>query len=456
VAAQPDAPSLVLARSLSGIGTHPLSQRIGRSRLLHPAVAVGRVMVMRSMSLGLNAVTGILTAAELGPGGRGEQAALLIGPQVLAAFATMGLHASLIYNVNADAEHERDYVGTNILLTLAISLVASAIGWWIEPLWLANYSGTDIRFGRILILTTPFIMVSYTLIASFEARRQFVRASQPPNIIALGALIGLLGLIVCGRLTPVTAAAAYAVPSVVVFFFLFVQILREVRPRFALNPILAGRLLRRGLSFYGIDFVGATSAYLDQMVIAATLTPWALGLYAVAFNIARLSSVIGISAARVLFPNVAGKPTGAIVEQVARRFCMFIPLQMVAAFGLGLICPYLLRWFYGPEFEPAAGVLRLLVVVLLISACVGLIYQTYAGSGRASIITVIEACGITLALGAMLLLAPSLGLPGVALALLLGGLLRLSLALAGLPFILHVPLAQLVRDARALIGGGPR
>ena len=446
----------MLIRLLGGIAVHPLSERINRSRLLRPAAAVVQVITMRSLSLGLNAVTGILTATELGPSGRGEQAALLVGPQVLAAFATLGLHGSLIYNINADPEHEREYVGINILLTLAISLIACAVGWWIEPVWLSNYSGTVIRFGRILLLLTPFIMLSYTLIATLQVRQQFVRASMPPNIIALCTLSGLLGLIFCRRLTPMTAAACYAAPSVVVFCFLLGLILREVRPRFGLNPLLAGRLLSKGISFYGIDFVGATSAYLDQMVIAATLAPAALGLYAVASNVARMSSVIGVSAAQVLFPNVAAKPTGAIIEQVSRMICMFIPLQLAAVCALGVACPYLLRWFYGPEFAQAAGVLRVLAVVMLVSSSLGLVYQAYGGSGRAAVVTVIELCGIPLVLGAMLLLAPRFGLLGVGFALLFGGLLRLALALAGLPLILGVPVGHLVRDARAMVGGGPR
>ena len=96
--------------------------------------AIAHVMGIRVVALAGNVCSGLITATCLGPDGRGEQAAMLIGPTVLAAVCTLGLHASLIYNLRSDPKHGPVFFGSAMILTLASGLAAAVIGFLMMPM----------------------------------------------------------------------------------------------------------------------------------------------------------------------------------------------------------------------------------------------------------------------------------------------------------------------------------
>ena len=187
-------------------------------------MAIAQVTMLRSVSIAVNICTGLLTAALLGPQGRGELAALIVAPQILAGLATLGLHGSLIYNVKADPENERQYISINLLLTFCVGLVAMVVGWFLEPLWLTKYSSNIIELGRAFLVVTPLISASSTFTAVLEARARFVAANQSAYLQSVCTLVVLGLLIALKHLTPATAAAAYLGPSVLVFAYLAVLV----------------------------------------------------------------------------------------------------------------------------------------------------------------------------------------------------------------------------------------
>ena len=63
--------------------------------------SVVQVMAVRAIVLATNLLTGMISAAMLGPQGRGVQAALMVGPQFVGPISELGLHASVIYNSKA-------------------------------------------------------------------------------------------------------------------------------------------------------------------------------------------------------------------------------------------------------------------------------------------------------------------------------------------------------------------
>ena len=100
-------------------------------------------MLFRAMTLVVNLGTGVLAAKYLGPDGRGELAALLVGPQFVGAVAMFGLPMAYIYNSKADPKNRRYYLGCALLLGLPLCLAAVAIGYTIMPIWLAGHDAAQ-------------------------------------------------------------------------------------------------------------------------------------------------------------------------------------------------------------------------------------------------------------------------------------------------------------------------
>jgi enterobacterial common antigen flippase len=408
------------------------------------AAAIAQVMALRALALAVNIGTSLLTAAVLGPGGRGEQAALVLAPSFLGGLASLGLHGSLIYHLKADPARERDLLGTGILLALAAGGLAMLAGWLLEPAWLRQYSAHTVAVGRMLLLATPMIVAGWTLSGAAEARGWFglVNGALYLQSLATLALLGALAL--AQHLTPTTAAAAYLLPTVPLFGYVLVRIVRRMRPRFRLRRELARRLLRYGVRLCGVDILGTLAGYTDQLVIVALLPPALVGSYAVALSAARVLNVIQAGAASVLFPSIAARDPAAILPAVAATFRMATLLTAAAAALLLLAGPPLLLLAYGERFAPALLPFRVLLLAVVAENGARLLYQAYAGAGRPELVTGFEAAAVAIALAAMLALVPALATLGAAIAVLAAALFRLAVAILGITRLLHRPVPRLV------------
>ncbi len=407
-------------------------------------VAIAQVTMLRSISIAVNICTGLLTAALLGPQGRGELAALLVAPQVLAGLSTLGLHGSLIYNVKADPEHEREYIALNLLLTFCAGLVAMTAGWFLEPLWLAKYNSSIVELGRMFLIITPLISATSTFTAVLEARGRFVAANQALYLQSLCTLVVLGVLTLLKHLTPATAAAAYLCPAALTFAYLGILVGYQHSSSLRLRVQHSTRLLHYGLRIYGDDVLATLSPYLDQVVIAAMLPPAALGVYVVGLSLSRLLNVLPASAATVLFPSLAARPTQAISDTVAAAVRVLGTINAATAICIGVLGPHLLSLLYGAKFAAASAPLSILLVAGVCSNVVQLLYQLYVGSGRPGLVTIIQTLGFGVSLGSMLLLVPAYGTVGAALALLVAALVRLACVLIGIPLTLGVRVPRLI------------
>ena len=203
------------------------------------------------------------------------------------------------------------------------------------------------------------------------------------------------------------------------------------------------RLLHYGLRFYGADLLGVLSSYLDQIIIVRVLSPAEVGTYVVASNLARLLNVLQTSAWTVVFPGIAARSLGTVLEKVGTAVRVVGSVNVIAAIGLGLLSSPLLQLFYGSQFGQPARRLILLAGTVASNAA-NLLHETFAGIGRPGIITAIEGFGFAVLFGAMLLLVPPYGAIGAALAVALTSLMRFGCVLAGLRLILGVAIPQLI------------
>jgi O-antigen/teichoic acid export membrane protein len=393
------------------------------------------VVGLRVLALGVNVLTGLVSAAMLGASGRGVLAALLTGPAFLAGLCCFGLHAALIYRLKEQPEEAGHYLGTSFILSLLFGCVGVAVGWVAAPLWLHHYDANTLWLGRMLLLGLPLTLASWTMAGAAEAQGWFTFASgilylQNFGVLALLALLGLTGWI-----SPATAAFAYLGPTVPVFILFLVRIVPRLRPDFRPSPWHAIRLIRYGIRLYGVDLLNTFAQYSDQLIAVAFLPAQQVGAYAVAQSVARLPNVVAAGVSVVLFPSVAARGKVHVMEKVALSYRLVTIVSGAAALVLALAAPSLLL-IYGPSFAPSIVSLRILLVATVISSGTAILYQAYAAIGRPGFVTLCEGMGLAISLPLMGLLASEYAATGVAIAMLAGALLRAGLATAGLGLVL--------------------
>lgn len=416
-------------------------ERIARNRRLNSVV---QVMAVRAIVLATNLVTGMISAAMLGPQGRGTQAALMVGPQFVGPVSELGLHASVIYNSKAEPDQEAEYLGCALVLALGAGAIGMLVAWVVAPYWLTQYDAATIHTARLMLTIVPMGVVMHILMSGLESRGEFRLANRlmlVASLITLGALVILAKL---DHLTPATAATSYLFGVVPIGIAMAWFVFRMIRPVINLRGRIVRRLMHFGFRYYGVDILGALSQYLDQLLVVLFLAPSSLGIYAVAVSASRILNVIPTSVSTVLFPTVAARSPEDIVELVGLAARVTTVIAAAAAIVLSLLGPFLLHTFYGVRFDPAVAPFRWLLVDCIVANLGRILYQAFTAGGRPEIVTGIETIGVATSAMAMVIFVPAYGTIGAAWSLLLASSVRLACVIIGYRYIIRLQVPRII------------
>ena len=406
-----------------------------------PVTLIQSIAIRFAVS-GLNALTGIITARVLHPTGRGQLAALVLWPVLFAGMTTLGIPNALIYHVRRDPERTAGLVWSGLILSVATGLAATIIGWYLVPLWLGQHHADIVTAAQFCLLATVLSSMTLTGRAAWEAQGQFGRSNLSQLFGPLTTLIALLGLVQFGTLTPRTAAATYLLAGLPVVVWMLASLGRSCR------PVLDGfrgqwqRLVHYGSRCYGVDLSGWLALYLDQALVVGLLRPDAMGIYVVALSLSRVLYAVHGSLAMMAFPKVVGLAPAALIDAIGRS----ARLGALAAAALGLLLigvgPLLLHWVYGPAFDPAAPLLPIFVCEVVLAGIAHVLLQGLLASGRPGVATWVQVSGVALSIPLFLVLVPSFGVVGAAVALLSSTVLRVILALMAFPRFVGAPVPR--------------
>ena len=105
-------------------------------------MAVAQTLVVRFITLGVNILSGVISARFLGPVGRAEQAAILLGAGLFPYILSFGLPLAIQYNVRTDPKLESKYVSAGTALSIALGVLAAVVGFFALPHMLGKYPPT--------------------------------------------------------------------------------------------------------------------------------------------------------------------------------------------------------------------------------------------------------------------------------------------------------------------------
>ena len=168
---------------------------------------------------------------------------------------------------------------------------------------------------------------------------------------------------------------------------------------------------------------------LDVLVLNRRGDLAAVGAYALALSLATRLDVVNSSLYTVLLPATATLNEPGAVRRYLRRGLLRSALIALALLPtLALAGPFI-RLFYGPQFEPAVGLFRLLLAVVIFDVFATPVLLLPLAFGRARVIATADGLrALTLGLSA-LALVPGFGAVGAAVA-------RLAARLVGLGYVL--------------------
>src|SRR5690606_12746736 len=147
---------------------------------------------------------------------------------------------------------------------------------------------------------------------------------------------------------------------------------------------------------------------------------------AVVFSLSRLFNVVQSAITNVVFPKVTGRSKEEIIGTTGTAFrlslmamlLLIIPVIVLGRFFLGLL--------FGTEFLEASTTFYILCIECVLGGGSWILTSSFNAIGRPGLVLIRQLVALAVTIGMMYVLIPLFGLEGVALALLVGGVVRMA------------------------------
>jgi len=390
----------------------------------------------------------IVLARWLGPSDRGLLGIMLTIVDLAMAVGSFGIPFAVLYYASRTDAPTRALLGNSLVCGLLLGVVAvGAASLFTQPI--ADLFGRG-RGGEDWVLAAalvPLAFLDYTSHNQLLGQLRFGRF----NLLAILAkvtfvagvvlLVGFLGLGVAGGLL------ATAAGSLVFIAGSLHVILQSGAPRIDLG--LMRPLLRYGTRGQLGTVFQLANARLDVLVLGFFVALSDVGYYVVAQSIAELVLLLGRSFQSSVLPLVAhyeGEERQAVTTETSlRHHGLIAAATTLATAALGTL---LIVFGYGADFHPAlVPMLILLPGVWFLSTGI-VVGADLRGRGRPGLSSALAGLAVIVTVGLDLLLIPSLGVPGAALASLAAYTVYGASSLVALTKVSAIPLRRLTIPTR--------
>ncbi|CAM3269044.1 oligosaccharide flippase family protein [Paenibacillus lupini] len=375
----------------------------------------------------LNTLTGIIIARYLGPIGRGEQAAMIMWPQLLSYMVTLGLPSSIIYYMKQKGSQQGSLYIASLWMCLLLGMISILGGLLFLPGWMDGYSHNKIAFSCWALILIPFGLIGVINNAVLQARDEYLlfnRIRYLPNIITL-VLLG--ALVVTGNVNPFYTSIAYLAPIIPISVWTMMRLLSIYKFKHSDLIQSSRQLVQYGIRSYGTDLAGTLSFYIDQVLVVGLLSPASLGIYLVALSLAKMLDIIQSSIVSVLFPQASGLQPNEAIQLTLKMY----RISAVLTFGLVILlvtfAPYVMLLLYGASYKEAIPIFRVLIVQAAIASATWTLAQGFMATNRPGRVTMLKVLSLLMNAALINVLTPHMGIIGAAYSLLISAVVNFLL-----------------------------
>lgn len=369
----------------------------------------------------------VLLARVLGADEYGLYNLALTVATVVASFPSLGLDSALVrfmavYAGRGDASRLRGSLQVGIGLPLVMSLLTGLL------LFLgAELIATGLMHDRRL---TPLIQIASILVPATVVNRQLAAAlqglrrlgdavraeqfAQPASRVAMLLAITVIGL------TAAWAVAASALAALVATLLMLVLLSRAAR---GVRGVLAtreiGALTNHAVPVFFSNVVNTFGGNLQTLFLGALSSATSVGIFAIANQVTLVGSMFHQSVAASsmpVFAELADRKDRSGAERLYRTTSKWTFTLNLPLFCLVVAFPEALLSVFGREFEAGSTALIILAWGALANAATGTSGAILDMAGHTRVKFLNSSLSLGLAIGLSLLLIPSLGIVGAAIA----------------------------------------
>ncbi|WP_438349496.1 oligosaccharide flippase family protein [Paenibacillus sp. FA6] len=398
----------------------------------------------------ISTLTSIVTARMFGVVGKGEFSAILFWPTLLAGLVGFGLPTSLIYNMKQHKDNGAHFVRAGFLFQIPVSLIVGIVAWIWLPTWLGNYPESVIQTARwYTVLMLPILLAINLISALAQSTGKFNVYNGVRLYFPLLNFMGLLVLWTVGNLSLHSAALVFLITSVFVILWALYSVRDELRINWFKglgNRIAAKALFGYGSKVFGVELLGTLYSQFDKLIILSMLTARDLGLYTVVYALSRVFNVVQTAITNVIFPKVTGMDKDKIIATVGRAFRLSMLLMTIVVIPSMFVGRYLMGVLFGAPFLEASGAFYLLSFECILGGGSWILASSFNAMGRPGLVLVRQLIALAVTIGLFFVFTPLYGLNGIALALLIGAIIRLVVTMAAMRIVFQVKMRGMLFD----------
>lgn len=356
-------------------------------------------LAINILVIGLNLLTGILSARYLGALGRGELAIATRWTHLFILLFTFGLPGALTYLGKKYQSDQSSYLSSYLILNAIIGPIGLIIGFLVFPFLFSQHSKEILHIAQISLLSLPFGIISNGLIGSLQGLNKFGYVMILRVLTPLGTLLIILSLLVLGNYNVMNFIIIFTILNIIICLISLIFVLKYLKPKFSNFTHRAKTLTKRGLQIFGYNLTSSFGNQFDQLIISLVLSPYILGLYTVAISIRNMIvSVIHGAINVYLMPKLMDLDDNARINKVQRVHGILFYSTLFAATIVSLTLPIMIPLIYGNEFVNSVTMAIILLLSVPFTIGNGVLVSFLSSEARFHSITLSEiislGCGI--------------------------------------------------------------
>lgn len=369
--------------------------------------------VSRSITLGLNLLSGIFLARFLGPEGRGLYAYLLLFPEYASSLGGLGFHEAVTYHASLGKYKLNEIVGTTIAFSIILGIIYLLMINAMFIFGIISTKGATIIQTAIILAAIPFGHLNQNLGNFMRGIQDFLYF----NIFNIfQAAIYLSGIIIAliiykGGLSGSILAYLVAILSTALFATIYIFSKLKKSPRLNYD------FLKEGLTFGIKIWMGTVSSILsrriDFFLLPLIINVAALGQYAVATQIAEVLLIFPASISTVLMPKITVSKSLSY-KIVSKWLKLQIIFFICAAIAYIFVGETFITIILGEQFIDAYKILIYLLPGILTLSLSTIFSSFFSGKGYPLINSYAAFSGLIFGMVAYLVLIPKFGALGAA------------------------------------------
>jgi O-antigen/teichoic acid export membrane protein len=358
-------------------------------------------------------VSAPILAHAVGAAGRGEVAAAMAPNALLVAVATLGLPEALTFHLAKHPDRARTALAWSALVTGGLGVACLAV----TVLLAQTLAGGDADLKFLIILSTAIGILSLgvNLLRAAAAGRQMWRLIAVEKVS--GSILRIVTLVVLwlgGNLTVLTAVLTMTICPLVSGLVYVVTLERRTSSE---AEVVTPHIMRTLLGYGSRAWVGAVAGIVLAKLGNVLFTPLSnvdqLGLYVVGITIADVPVIMAVALKDALF-GVSSRERD--IEQFASAVRIGFAGAVLGTAVLGVTLPLWIGPVFGSAFVSAVPVTWLLMLCALANIPSFLLAAGLGAWGRPGLRSAVIAITVVVDVVSFLLLVPTHGAIGAALA----------------------------------------